>query len=198
MGFCVDEVHVDFQIRFGDAEQKARRMNREMAKLGKVAGVAADAQDRVERSTRKAGRAAKGTTREVRRQEKATSKLATTAKRAIVTLLGFEVIRRVFVGLTRVLVKFETRMAEVSTIAGKTAGGIRRFSQEVYGRTNGVEADESRVCCEGADERGVHNGLRLRSDAEPTGDATGVHGRHSEPFGEFAVMLRRLRRVDEE
>jgi TP901 family phage tail tape measure protein len=144
MGFRVDEVFVDFVIDFSQGERGAQRINVEMAKMGKNAGVAADTQDRLERSTRRSGKAAKRTTRELTKQKQATNKLATTAKRLLVTLLGFEAIRRIFVGLTRVLTKFETRMAEVSTIAGLAAGKMKRFSREVLNlsRTVPQSADE--------------------------------------------------------
>ena len=147
MGFKVDDVFVEFTVEFGDAERRVKRINLQLAKLGKVSGVAADSQDRMERSTRKAGKAAKKTAKEVSAQERATKKLGQAAKRVLVTLLGFEAVRRLFVGLTTVLVKFETRMAEVSTIAGKTTGKMRRLSQEIL--------DLSRTVPQTADELGA-------------------------------------------
>ncbi len=144
MPFKVDSAFVDFSLNFSNAERNAQRLNAQMAKMGRVAGVAADAQDRVERSTRKAGAAAKKAKKELSGQQKETKKLVTSAKHLLVTLLSFAVIRRVFVGLTRVLVKFETRMAEVSTIAGLAAGKMKRFSKEVLNlsRTVPQSADE--------------------------------------------------------
>ncbi|KKL11524.1 hypothetical protein LCGC14_2544960, partial [marine sediment metagenome] len=67
---------------------------------------------------------------------------------------------------TKVLVKFETRMAEVSTIAGKTSGSIRRLSQQIL--------DLSRTVPQTADELGAGAYQIFSAGITDTADAMNV------------------------
>jgi len=127
MGFKVDDVFVDFFINFEKGEQGARRINEQMARLGKVSGVAADAQDRVARATNRARDAQGKYTSGVKKGTKAVKSNTAELKRMIKTLIGLEVARRVVRALLNTFVSFRTAMNNVMAITNATDAQFSRL-----------------------------------------------------------------------
>lgn len=145
MGFKVDEVFVDFRIEFGEGENGARRINAQMAKMGKTAGVAADAQDRVARSTRKAGAATRRQTKDTKKLGQATKSMTGDLKRMIKTLIGLEVARRVIRAVLGTFVQFRQEMNNVRAITDATDRQFERLKGTALelGRTTQFTATDA-------------------------------------------------------